>query len=137
VDIQHSVFSWRRLGLLLLLPLIPAVAGMMWQGKPDTAREMTWEEAQALPKVQWVDARSRKEYEQGHKEGAVLLNAEEWDALLPGFLDSWEPGGTIVVYCASPSCGNSHEVARRLAEAMPEETILVVKGGWEAEKAAP
>ena len=87
-------------------------------------------EAISLKDTLWVDARTRSDYEKAHKENAVLLNLEEWDGLLPLFLDAWKSGQPIVVYCSPGNCGNSQEVAARLAEAMPDGKIFVLKGGW-------
>ena len=83
--------------------------------------------------VIWVDARPDDEFEQGHVAGAILLNEDRWNELLPHFLqEQWSPEKKIVVYCSSQSCNLAGDVARRLHEEakLPNE-IYVLKGGWE------
>ena len=84
-------------------------------------------------KVQWVDARSRQRFEQGHIPGAILLNEDEWGRLVAKFLDAWEPDKTIVVYCDGGGCDASKAVAARLRDELKlENGIFVLKGGWTA-----
>jgi rhodanese-related sulfurtransferase len=83
--------------------------------------------------VLWVDARSLEEYEAEHVPGALLLNLESWDQLLPKFLDQWVPGKRVVVYCSAATCELSHEVAERLRK-NGISSVYVLKGGWEAWK---
>lgn len=83
--------------------------------------------------VIWVDARPDAEFERDHVPGAVLLNEDRWNELLPQFLrQQWSPEKKIVVYCSSQSCNLAGDVARRLREEakLPNE-IRVLKGGWE------
>jgi rhodanese-related sulfurtransferase len=83
--------------------------------------------------VIWVDARPDAEFERDHVPGAILLNEDRWNELLPQFLqEQWSPEKKIVVYCSSQSCNLAGDVARRLREEarLPNE-IRVLKGGWE------
>ncbi len=80
--------------------------------------------------VLWVDARSRKHYEQRHVPDGLLLNEDEWDTLLPALLDAWTPGVQTVVYCDDRQCQASHHVAKRLREA-GIDPVYVLKGGWQ------
>lgn len=82
----------------------------------------------------WVDARPRREYETEHVPGALLLNEDEWNALLPDFLDIWQEDRPIVVYCSSLSCEASHAVAERMRRELALPKVFVLKGGWEAWK---
>jgi rhodanese-related sulfurtransferase len=85
------------------------------------------------PSVIWVDARPDAEFERDHIPGAILLNEDRWNELLPQFLQQqWSPEKKIVVYCSSQSCNLAGDVARRLREEakLPNE-IRVLKGGWE------
>ena len=52
------------------------------------------------PPVLWVDAREAPAYAKEHIPGAVLLNETEWERLLPEFLQAWQPGRRVVVYCS-------------------------------------
>ena len=81
----------------------------------------------------WVDARPDVDFERDHVPGAILLNEDRWNELLPQFLQQqWSPEKKIVVYCSSQSCNLAGDVARRLREEakLPNE-IRVLKGGWE------
>ncbi len=81
--------------------------------------------------VLWVDARSMEEFSQGHISGAIPLNLEQWDQLIPAFLDRWNPGQKIVVYCSSRDCDLSTQVAARLRE-NKISPVYVLRGGWES-----
>jgi rhodanese-related sulfurtransferase len=79
----------------------------------------------------WVDARPDVEFEREHVPGAVLLNEDRWNELLPQFLATWSPGKRVVVYCSSQSCNASREVARRLRDEAQLKNVFVLQGGWE------
>jgi rhodanese-related sulfurtransferase len=79
----------------------------------------------------WVDARRREAFDEGHVPGAVLLNEDEWDDQLHEFVDRWQPGITVVVYCSSQSCGASRSVAVRLREELDIDSVFFLEGGWE------
>ena len=93
--------------------------------------ELELEQIDDLGPVFWVDARSDEYFERGHLDGAISLNLERWEELLLGFLDSWPPDATVVIYCSSQACLRSHEVAERLQDELGVEEIYVLKGGWE------
>ena len=129
----------RQLAILLALALIPAVVSgaiqLKWK-KPEPLgeSEVSLETAQMWgDKVLWVDARARAKYEREHIPGAILLNEDEWVRLVGPFLDAWEPGKTIVVYCDSGSCDASLSVAGRIkTELQVDSPIWVLHGGWDA-----
>jgi rhodanese-related sulfurtransferase len=81
----------------------------------------------------WVDARPEEEFARDHVPGAILLNEDHWNDLLPHFLgEKWSPDKKIVVYCSTKSCNLAREVARRLREeAKLPNDIRVLDGGWE------
>ncbi len=81
----------------------------------------------------WVDARPDADFERDHVPGAISLNEDRWNELLPQFLQQqWSPEKKIVVYCSSQSCNLAGDVARRLREeAKLPNDIRVLKGGWE------
>jgi rhodanese-related sulfurtransferase len=83
--------------------------------------------------VIWMDARPDVDFERDHVPGAILLNEDRWNELLPQFLQQqWSPEKRIVVYCSSQSCNLAGDVARRLREeAKLPNDIRVLKGGWE------
>jgi rhodanese-related sulfurtransferase len=125
--------------LLIGLAALPAFAEALylrdhvpWREKP-AADEITVKEAEALgEKVLWVDARPEDEFTAAHIPGAILLNTENWDSLLPQLLNTWTPDRVLVVYCSKQTCDASQEVARRLREEARLTNVVVLKGGWEA-----
>jgi len=80
----------------------------------------------------WVDARPDEEFARDHAPGALSLNEDRWNELLPQFLAAWSPGKKIVVYCSTLSCNASREVARRLRREAQLPDVFVLEGGWEA-----
>jgi rhodanese-related sulfurtransferase len=86
----------------------------------------------------WVDARPADEFDQDHVPGAILLNEDKWDSLLPQLLSTWAPHKKVVVYCSSLSCNASREVARKLRDTVQlkdaegKNCVFVLEGGWEA-----
>ena len=80
----------------------------------------------------WVDARPDDEFARDHVPGALSLNEDRWNELLPQFLAVWSPGKKIVVYCSSLSCNASREVGRRLRKEAQLSEVFVLEGGWEA-----
>ena len=126
----------RQLAALLALALAPALLSgavqLKWRGFAPPGDEVALSAVESWgDQVQWVDARPRAKFEQGHIPGAVLLNEDEWDRLVPAFLDAWEPEKVVVVYCDYGSCDASHAVARRLREDLKLEHVHVLKGDWQ------
>ena len=80
----------------------------------------------------WVDARPEDEFANDHVPGAISLNEDRWNELLPQFLAVWGPGKKIIVYCSSLSCNSSREVAQRLRKEAQLSDVFVLEGGWEA-----
>ncbi len=82
--------------------------------------------------VIWVDARPDVEFARDHVSGAISLNEDRWNELLPQFLAAWSPGLKVVVYCSAQSCDLAREVAERLRKEAQLPDVFVLKGGWEA-----
>ena len=82
----------------------------------------------------WIDARPQEEFEREHVPGALLLNEDRWNELLPQVLAIWAPEKRVVVYCSSESCGSSREIAHRLRKEAGLTNVFVLEGGWEAWK---
>jgi rhodanese-related sulfurtransferase len=86
----------------------------------------------------WIDARPADEFAQDHVPGAIPLNEDRWNDLLPQLLAAWTPDKKIVVYCSSLSCNASREVAKKLRETVQlkdgegKNCVFVLEGGWEA-----
>jgi len=122
------------LGLALLPALVSGALQLQWNAEtPASKGEVTiamvhnWGD-----RVLWVDARTRAKYEHAHIPGAVLLNEDEWNKLVPAFLDAWDPDVPVVVYCDGGSCDASHAIAERLRKELKIEKVHVLKGGWSA-----
>ena len=123
---------------LLLLATIPALlAGWfhpkrpVWSLlKPSVSEVDLSDVSRWTPPVVWVDARTLPAYQTRHVPGAILLNEGEWEQLLPGFLEVWQPNARIVVYCDSAACDASQAVALRLQRELKLSDIHVLKGGW-------
>jgi rhodanese-related sulfurtransferase len=126
----------REAGLLLLLAVIPAVvmAAREWSNNKETALEpgeIRAAEAKqwAVEKV-WVDARSRAKFDRKKVPGAVLLNSEEWDELVPKFLDAWSPDRAVIVY-GDREGDSAATIALRLREELKIGNVWVMHGGFD------
>ena len=130
--------AFRQMGVLLAVAMVPALIAGVVQWKHQTLTSGPRDEVAATTvtgwgdKVQWVDARPRAAFDKGHLPGAVLLNEDEWDGLVDGFLDAWEPEEFVVVYCDGGSCDESHAVARRLRGELKIDNVHVLQGGIKA-----
>jgi rhodanese-related sulfurtransferase len=129
----------RQAVILAALALLPGIGEAIyfrdkvsWQSPIPASEMVTLTQARAWNgNTIWVDARPDAEFEREHIPGAVLLNEDRWNKLLPQFLDSWSPEKRVVVYCSSQSCNASREVARRLRDEAQLKNVFVLQGGWE------
>ncbi|PYI98321.1 MAG: hypothetical protein DMF00_12685 [Verrucomicrobia bacterium] len=130
----------RQVLILAALALAPGVGGAVyfrhkisWRSAILPSELATVDQARAWGgNVIWVDARPDDEFASDHVPGAISLNEDRWNELLPEFLAAWSPGKKIVVYCSSLSCNASREVARRLRKEAQLPDVFVLEGGWEA-----
>jgi len=130
----------RQVLILAALALAPGVGGAVyfrhkisWRSSILPSELATVDQARAWGgNVIWVDARPDDEFASDHVPGAISLNEDRWNELLPEFLAAWSPGKKIVVYCSSLSCNASREVARRLRKEAQLPDVFVLEGGWEA-----
>ena len=131
----------RQSALLLSLALLPAAGEALylrdkipWHSRVAESDMVTVDLARSWgANVLWLDARPDADFEREHVPGAIPLNEDRWNELLPPFLQQqWSPEKKIVVYCSSESCNLAGDVARRLREEarIPNE-IRVLEGGWE------
>lgn len=104
-----------------------------WQSPVPASEMVTAAQARAWGRnAIWIDARPDEEFARDHVPGAVSLNEDRWNELLPQFLAVWSPEKKVVVYCSSLSCNASREVARRLRKEAQLPNVFVLEGGWEA-----
>ena len=135
----------RQAVVLIALAFVPAIGEAIyfrdkvsWQSPIPPSESVTLEQAQAWgANAIWLDARPDADFEREHVPGAIPLNEERWNELLPQFLASWSPDKKVVVYCSSHSCNASREVAKKLRdEAQLKDSegkncVFVLQGGWE------
>ena len=130
----------RQILILAVLALIPAVGEAIyfrhkisWRSAVLPSEMVTVDQARTWGgNVIWVDARPDEEFARDHVPGALSLNEDRWNELLPQFFATWSPGRKIVVYCSSLSCNASREVARRLRREAQLPDVFILVGGWEA-----
>ncbi len=129
----------RQALILAALALLPGIGEAIyfrnkvsWQSPIPASEMVTLTQAYAWNEnTIWVDARPDAEFEREHIPGAVLLNEDRWNELLPQFLTVWSPEKRVVVYCSSQRCNASREVARRLRDEAQLKNVFVLQGGWE------
>jgi rhodanese-related sulfurtransferase len=128
----------RQAATLLVIALIPSVGSAFYHLGVKSWRILS-DNSVPLSDVQhwgkqvlWIDARSETEYAAGHIPGALLLNLDQWNELLPSLLQVWERDKMVVVYCSSISCQASREVAEKLRDEVGLQSVFVLRGGWEA-----
>ena len=130
----------RQVLILAALALTPGLGEAVyfrqrisWQSSIPPSELVTVDQARTWAgNVIWVDARPDEEFARDHVPGALSLNEDRWNELLPQFLAVWSPGKKVVVYCSSLSCNASREVARRLRKEAQLSDVFVLEGGWEA-----
>ncbi len=135
--------------VLLVLSAGVAVGTWMWTGGP--SREVACDpdkikpgyicfaDAEKLPSVVWVDARTRELWEQNGYPDSVLLTdhpSEDFPSLMAEAFEALATAEVVVVYCATEGCGSSEPVSQKIRELelIPEENIFVLAGGWKALK---
>ena len=125
--------------MLVALAFVPAIGQAVyfrdkvsWQSPVPSSELVTVAQARAWgANAIWVDARPDEEFARDRVPGAVSLNEDRWNELLPQFLAAWSPDKKVVVYCSSQSCNASREVAKRLRDEAQLKNVFVLQGGWE------
>jgi len=125
--------------LLIGLAFLPAIGQAIyfrdkvsWRSPIPASEMVTVAQARAWGDgAVWIDARPDEEFQRDHVPGAISLNEDRWNDLLPQFLASWSPEKKVVVYCSSQSCNASREVAKRLRDEAQLKSVFVLQGGWE------
>ena len=125
--------------MLVALAFAPAIGQAIyfrdkvsWQSPIPPSESVTVAQAQAWgANAIWADARPDDEFARDHVPGAISLNEDRWNELLPQFLATWSPEKKVVVYCSSQGCNASREVARKLRTEAQLKDVFVLQGGWE------
>jgi len=129
----------RQVLFLLGLAFLPAIGQALyyrgtvsWQQRRGAAAAGSGEEAKNWGgAVLGVDARAEEPFAKAHVPGALRLDEDGWDTLLPSVLAAWSPERKVVVYCSRETCNASHAVAERLRHEVQLKNIYVLQGGWE------
>ena len=129
----------RQVLVVAALALVPGLGQAIyfrdkvsWQSSVPASEMVTAAQARAWGETAiWVDARPDDEFARDHVPGALSLNEDRWNELLPQFLAAWSQEKKVVVYCSSQSCNASREVARRLRNEAQLKNVFVLEGGWE------
>jgi rhodanese-related sulfurtransferase len=124
---------------LAALSLLPGVGQAIyfrdkvsWRSPIPPSEMVSVDQARAWGgEVIWVDARPEEEFARDHVPGALSLNEDRWNELLPQFLAAWSPGKKVIVYCSAESCDLAREVAERLRKEAQVPDVFVLEGGWE------
>jgi hypothetical protein len=85
--------------LLITLAFLPAIgeaihfrSKVSWQSPVRPSDSVTVAQAQAWgDNAIWVDARPDEDFARDHVPGAISLNEDRWNELLPQFLARWSP----------------------------------------------
>jgi rhodanese-related sulfurtransferase len=129
----------RQALILAVLALVPGIGQAIyfrdqvsWRSPVPASEMVTVTQARAWGEnAIWVDARPESEFARDHVPGALQLNEDRWNELLPQFLAAWSPEKRVIVYCGSEGCNASREVARRLRKEAQLPNVFVLEGGWE------
>jgi rhodanese-related sulfurtransferase len=130
----------RQALVLAAISLVPAVGETVyfrgkisWQSPIPPSELVSVDQARTWGEnVIWVDARPDAEFARDHVPGALSLNEDRWNELLPQFVAAWSPGKKVVVYCSAESCDLAREAAERLRKEAQIPDVFVLEGGWEA-----
>jgi rhodanese-related sulfurtransferase len=130
----------RQALVLAAISLLPAVGETVyfrgkisWQSPIPPSELVSVDQARTWGEnVIWVDARPDAEFARDHVPGALSLNEDRWNELLPQFVAAWSPGKKVVVYCSAESCDLAREAAERLRKEAQIPDVFVLEGGWEA-----
>ncbi len=130
---------FRQALLLILLAEVPAIGQAVyfrhkisWQSRVPATQLVNLPTVRTWgANVLWVDARASDDCQTDHIPGAISLNEDHWNELLPQFLAQWSADRKVVVYCSAQSCNLAGEVARRLRDEAQLKNVFVLEGGWE------
>jgi rhodanese-related sulfurtransferase len=124
------------MGSYLLHPAAPALYAV---AEPLREDEVTVAQVQERwnGEVLWLDARPKEEFDKERIPGALLLNEQNFEALLLETLDTLQTNTKpVIIYCSGQRCDASRKVKEKLTQVVALDVCLVLKGGFPAWKAA-
>lgn len=92
-------------------------------------REITLDQARLLFEnglADFVDARTKDKYEEGHILGAYHIAPTSFDTGTPAVIDFFDPERRIVVYCTGGDCHDSHVVVEQIMLIRPDLSLVHV-----------
>jgi len=101
------------------VPAVPAVPEV------DTPQALA---LHAAGQARFVDARFAEDFALGHIPGALSVAPGLFEDQIAALLGAPDPARPLVLYCSSPSCPMSHELALFL-DSMGYEALSVYPGG--------
>lgn len=83
----------------------------------------------------FVDARSFKDYMDGHIKGAVSIPVDEFDEAIRPFAERYSLDTVIIAYCSGRTCDDSHRLSQLLVDYGYPNVSVFIDGfpAWQAE----
>jgi rhodanese-related sulfurtransferase len=109
---------------------LPAVVAAEGEVTVAQAREL-----ESGGRVLWIDVRPAGEFERDRIPGAENIPSDQAGALESKFFvwsssNRLTPDTVIIIYCASPTCGTSHQLRDKLRQLNDALDVRVLAGGW-------
>jgi rhodanese-related sulfurtransferase len=125
---------------------LAAAGGTLWVKGPPQRRltcepstlkqgEVCLEQIPPNEKILWIDARSRKGWEENGLPGAALWNldpTEDMQAFEAEIASRIIETPRVIVYCGDENCGISKQVAERIRALGMGAEVSALRGGWRA-----
>lgn len=134
-----------QIATLAAIAGLAAIGTWLVKGPPQRAlvcnpKELKADEIclQSIPKnleIVWIDARSRKDWQQNGLAGSLLWNLDsnedmqafEAEVAMKAALHPY-----AIVYCDDVQCGTSRQIAERIRKLDLGTEVYVLHGGWRA-----
>ncbi len=112
----------------------PTVSGSASPPNGVTIPGLTWPEVKTLlakNQIVLVDARATQYYQAGAIPGAVSLPAPTFNSAIAAFTTQYVTNTPLVIYCSSPQCPLSHNVAEALITRYGYGNVKLMPGGYQ------
>lgn len=80
-------------------------------------------------KALFVDARPARDYLEGHIQGAVGFDVNDFETAAPQALPRIPPTAEVLIYCSGGNCDDSVQLAKKLRE-MGYTNLKIYEGGY-------